>query len=157
MGKRRIPLFGEDDATKLLAKAIALEAFRHPLENLHAGKEPFSKTGDYSDVKVITPYGEIPWTELCRISDCEMEELMKEVVSKLYALLTGLDDQGVQAAIMAHAYDFVTEWDDPVVDDGVKVGILQSSRLMSRGLLDHIIKTMVDSDQKRRVQFRTDR
>jgi len=34
------------------------------LEELHAGKFPASATGDYSDVKVVTPYGEIPWKNL---------------------------------------------------------------------------------------------
>jgi len=32
------------------------------LEDLHAGIFPGSETGDYSDVKVVTPYGEIPWS-----------------------------------------------------------------------------------------------
>ena len=34
------------------------------LETLHAGKTAESRLGDYSDVEVITPTGEIPWTEL---------------------------------------------------------------------------------------------
>ena len=47
-----------------LAKHIALRCFRNSiLENLHAGKVPDSKCGDYSDVVVKTPYGEIPWNE----------------------------------------------------------------------------------------------
>jgi hypothetical protein len=41
-----------------LAKLMALECFRNSeLENLHAGKFPSSRTGDYSDVKVASPYG----------------------------------------------------------------------------------------------------
>jgi hypothetical protein len=155
MGKKRIPLFGEDDATALLAKAIALEAFRHPLEDLHAGTFPSSKTGDYSDVKVVSPYGEIPWTALSRISDEEMKELMREVVSKLFSLLVGLDSQGVQAAVMARAFDFVSRWDDPLVDENMMEGILNSTVVGSRDLFDHIMKTVIDSDQKRRIQFRS--
>jgi hypothetical protein len=39
---------------------MALECFRNSeLENLHAGKFSSSKTGDYSDVKVISPDREI--------------------------------------------------------------------------------------------------
>jgi hypothetical protein len=34
------------------------------LEELHAGTVPDSAVGDYSDVKVVTPFGEIPWTQL---------------------------------------------------------------------------------------------
>jgi hypothetical protein len=45
-----------------LVKFVALECFRNSkLEVLHTGKSARSKTGDYSDVKVVTPYGEIPW------------------------------------------------------------------------------------------------
>jgi hypothetical protein len=42
---------------KRLAKFIALHCFRntHVLEDLHSGEVPISESGDYSDVKVITP------------------------------------------------------------------------------------------------------
>src|SRR5438093_9756136 len=43
------------------------------LEELHAGTFPSSKTGDYTDVKVVSPYGEIAWNQLGRISDEEMK------------------------------------------------------------------------------------
>jgi hypothetical protein len=49
---------------------MALHCFPNSkLENLHAGKSPRSKTGDYTDVKVVTPYGEIPWNEVSRLND----------------------------------------------------------------------------------------
>lgn len=48
-------------------------------EELHCGTTPSSKTGDYSDVKVVSPYGEIPWNELSRLSDAEMHKLMVKV------------------------------------------------------------------------------
>ena len=52
-----------------LAKAIAVLCVRNTfLEDLHAGTTPSSKAGDYSDVKVVTPYGEIPWQQLSRIN-----------------------------------------------------------------------------------------
>jgi len=51
---------------------------RHPLEGLHGGKFPVSKTGDYSDVKVVTPDREIAWNELSRISGSEMRGIMLE-------------------------------------------------------------------------------
>ena len=45
-----------------LAKAIAALCVRNTfLEDLHSGTSPSSKTGNYCDVKVVTPYGEIPW------------------------------------------------------------------------------------------------
>ncbi len=44
-----------------LAKFMAQQCFRNScIEEIHAGKEPQSKTGDYSDVIVKTPTGGIP-------------------------------------------------------------------------------------------------
>lgn len=65
---------------KVLTKGLKNEALKMAvscvrntiIENYHAGISPRSKIGDYSDVKVITPYGEIAWNELSRISDDEM-------------------------------------------------------------------------------------
>jgi hypothetical protein len=73
----------KDDATlrKRLAKLIARDCFRNTvLEDFHSGKVPSSRTGDYSDVKAITPYGEIEWDKLSRLSDAEMKRLMIDVV-----------------------------------------------------------------------------
>jgi hypothetical protein len=65
-----------------LIKFVALHCFRNTkLEDLHAGTSPSSKTGDYSDVKVVTPYGEIPWNQVSRFNDDEMKELMIDVVN----------------------------------------------------------------------------
>jgi hypothetical protein len=38
-------------------------------------------------VKVVTPYGEIPWSQLSRISDSEMKALMIDVVDRVYTYL----------------------------------------------------------------------
>ena len=59
---------------KNLAKFLAVEGVRNntDLETLHVGTTPSSKTGDFSDVKVVSPYGEIEWGRLSRISDKEM-------------------------------------------------------------------------------------
>ena len=66
---------------KDIAKLLAVEGVRNntDLEDLHAGIGPRSKTGDYSDVKVVTPYGEIEWNKVSRISDPEMRSLMLSV------------------------------------------------------------------------------
>ena len=70
------------------AKAMVAYCFRNTyLEDLHTGIFPSSKTGDYSDVKVVSPYGEIPWNELSRISDEEMKRLIKECVDKMFTTL----------------------------------------------------------------------
>jgi len=66
---------------KNLAKMLAVKGVRNDtdLETLHSGIFPSSETGDYSDVKVITPYGEIEWNRLSRISDEEMRSLMLSI------------------------------------------------------------------------------
>jgi hypothetical protein len=67
---------------KRLAKLMANDCFQNTkLEDFHSGKYPSSKTGDYSDVKVVSPFGEIPWKELSRLSDEEMKTLMIDVVN----------------------------------------------------------------------------
>ena len=38
----------------------------------------------YSDVTVVSPYGEIAWDRLSRLSDDEMRELMIDVVDRCY-------------------------------------------------------------------------
>jgi hypothetical protein len=80
---------------KRLAKYLAQQCFRNSfLEDLHAGITPDSKTGDYTDVLVRSPYGEIPWSRLSRLSDEEMKVLMIDVVNKTYrALRLPFDDQ----------------------------------------------------------------
>ena len=50
------------------------------IEDIHAGVEPSSKAGDFSDAKLVTPYGEIPWNNLSRIRNDEMRDFMKQVV-----------------------------------------------------------------------------
>ena len=83
----------EKQQAERLAKDVALLRVRNTfLEDLHAGIYPSSKAGDYSDVNVVTPYGEIPWSRLSRFSDDEMRRLMKEVVNKIFTVLLRLDD-----------------------------------------------------------------
>jgi len=56
-----------------LAKFVALECLRNSkLDDLHTGKSP--PTGAYSDVEVVTPYGEIPWNNLSRLNNDEMKD-----------------------------------------------------------------------------------
>ncbi|WP_312404576.1 hypothetical protein [Brevundimonas sp.] len=58
------------------------------LEDFHAGRFPISVVGDYSDVRVVTPHGDIAWNELSRISDDEMKALMIQVVNRVFTYLT---------------------------------------------------------------------
>ena len=99
---------------KQLALGMAVMCVRNTfLEDLHAGTGPSSKIGDYSDVKVISPYGEIEWAKLSRISDDEMRQLMKEVVNKLYSVLLRLEEPKFVEAVTEYGRLMAGKWDKP--------------------------------------------
>ena len=104
----------EEEMAERLATSIALLCVRNTfLETLHAGTTPSSDAGDYSDVKVVTPHGEIPWSRLSRISDDEMRQLMKEVVNKVYNVLLRLDDVTFVEHMDAYVQRRTRDWDLP--------------------------------------------
>jgi len=84
-----------------LAQMLAFHCVRNSsLEELHAGVFPSSKTGDYTDVKVVSPYGEIAWHRVSRMSDEEMKQLSEDIVNRLYTFLfylltSGEPDRGM--------------------------------------------------------------
>ena len=97
-----------------LAKSIAALCVRNTLlEDLHSGTCPSSKAGDYSDVTVVTPYGEIPWPRLSRISDEEMKRLMKEVVNGIYTFLCRQADPAFLAEFVRFGDSNTARWDEP--------------------------------------------
>jgi hypothetical protein len=109
-------LFGDPVLQKRLAKFLALQCFRNSrLEGLHAGVAPSSKTGDYSDVVVRTPFGEIPWPQLSRFDDIEMKALMIDVVNRTYEIVRCLFSEKGGGTILRElvARDVVPKWDDP--------------------------------------------
>jgi ligand-binding SRPBCC domain-containing protein len=66
-------------------------SFRNSLlDDLEAGIAPDSKAGDYSDVLVTTPLGEIPWPKLSRFDDEEIKTLRIDVVQKTYEFIREL-------------------------------------------------------------------
>jgi hypothetical protein len=99
---------------KRLALGMALMCVRNTcIEDIHAGVEPSSKAGDFSDVKVVTPFGEIPWNNLSRIRDDEMREFMKQVVDRLYTVLLRLDDPEFVDGMDRYARRATARWDEP--------------------------------------------
>src|SRR6266404_1499067 len=82
---------------KRLAKYITLHCFRNTdvLEDLHSGEVPISESGDYSDVKVITPDREIPWSDLSRFDNSEMKAMMIDVVNHCDQVLAILFPQSL--------------------------------------------------------------
>jgi hypothetical protein len=92
------------------AKSLVETCVRNTfLEDLHAGIFPGSEAGDYSDVKVVTPYGEISWTELSRISEEEMKRLMIEIVNRVFTYLSYPDELAKLSAA-------ARKWDRPRLD-----------------------------------------
>ena len=59
-------------------------------------------------MKVISPYGEIPWNGLSRISDEEMKALMIEIVNKVFTFLVHCDYLGDCPSR--------AKWDEPAFD-----------------------------------------
>ena len=100
-----------------LAKMMAMVCVRNGrLEDLHAGRSPVTRTGDYSDVSVVDAEGQqIAWAEVSRIDDHEMRALMREIVDRLYTFLTRIDDQAFRAEIERWAA-VVARWDEPQPD-----------------------------------------
>jgi hypothetical protein len=101
-----------------LAEYMVDQCFRNSeLENLHAGKVPSSKTGDYSDVVVRTPFGEIPWRELSRFDDAEMKVLMVDAVNRTYKFLKQLFDEetGGELLLSLATRDLVPQWENPIL------------------------------------------
>jgi hypothetical protein len=100
----------------ILSKVLVNHCFRNRahFEDLHAGTFPSSKTGDYTDVKVVSPYGEIPWNELGRISDEEMKPLMKACVNAVFGLLEELQPKvDLNKIKTILRFQFPYNWDNP--------------------------------------------
>lgn len=110
-----------NSVAKKLAKIMTLHCCRNTfIEDLHEGTVPSSKTGDFSDVKVVTPYGEIPWSGLSRISDEEMKTLNKEIVNKIYTFLDQLISKGTVPMHPVFLNE-PTDWDEPEIDPDMKL------------------------------------
>lgn len=102
------------------AKMMAAACVRRgELEKLHCGVTPVSRTGDYSDVKVIDANGrEIPWNEVSRINQAEMKTLMIGVVNRIHTflartLLSRSDDNEFWQALNRAAVPWTRNWDEP--------------------------------------------
>jgi hypothetical protein len=104
----------EPEFAKPLALQLALLCVRNTrIEDIHAGKTPASDAGDFSDVKVVTPHGEIAWNELSRISDDEMRRFMTEVVNKIYTVLLRLGEPAFLERIEQYVRQATYRWDEP--------------------------------------------
>lgn len=118
-----LPDLADKDLRRLTLALVETCVRNTGLETLHAGRSPRSAVGDYSDVVVTTPDGDIPWMEVSRISDEEMKALMIEVTNRLYTCLSvpeALD--GLRTS--------TGRWDPPVLDANLmrRVGRIRAGR-----------------------------
>lgn len=112
----------QGDFAKIMAAACVRRGY---LEKLHAGITPVTRTGDYSDVKVIDPDGrEIPWNQVSRINQTEMKMLITGVVNRLHTFLVrtfycGFTDKAFQRALDRTAAPWTNHTSGPP-DGGAK-------------------------------------
>jgi hypothetical protein len=67
-------LIGDPELQKRLAKYMVVRCFRNTfLRDLHSGITPSLADGDYSDVFVTSPYGEIPWRRYLTTTQIAMD------------------------------------------------------------------------------------
>lgn len=106
-----------------LAKILTAMCVRTTsLENIHAGKTPATKTGDYSDVKVIDAEGnEFSWPDLSHIDNEEMKALMKEIVNRMYTFFMNAENPSFSKQT-DYFRQFTQGWDKPEIVEELSSG-----------------------------------
>jgi hypothetical protein len=110
------PKKSQSEFAKVMAAACVRRGY---LEKLHAGVPPVTRSGDYSDVKVIDADGrEIAWNEVSRISQDEMKTLMTGVVNRIHTFLartlfSATEDKAFHQALDRAAVPWTKGWDEP--------------------------------------------
>jgi hypothetical protein len=106
----------QSEFAKIMAAACVRRGY---LEKLHNGFTPVTRSGDYSDVKVIDAEGrEIPWNQVSRINQDEMKTLMTGVVNRIHTFLartlfSTTEDKAFQRALDRPAMPWTKGWDEP--------------------------------------------
>jgi hypothetical protein len=106
----------QQEFAKIMAAACVRRGY---LEDLHSGLRPVTRTGDYSDVKVIDAEGrEIPWNQVSRINQDEMKTLMTGVVNRIHTFLartlfSATEDKAFEQALDGAAASWTKAWDEP--------------------------------------------
>jgi hypothetical protein len=88
------------------------------MRELNAGICPDSASGDYSDARVSSPSGDIPWPKVSRLNDDEMKRLMIDVVNRTYRFIHMLfDDDGGKLILRLAERDPLPRWNEPTLSD----------------------------------------
>ena len=124
----------EQQLIATISKSMAMMCVRNTmLEDIHAGIEPVSHTGDFTDVVVIDANGRrIGWPEVSRIGTEEMGRLMRQVVNRLYTFQAKADDSHF-VAMMDRALAEASRWDEPELDEIILSAIASSRRRANEG------------------------
>ena len=117
-----------------ISKSMAMMCVRNTmLEDIHAGIEPVSRAGDFTDIMVIDANGRrIPWPEVSRIGNEEMGRLMRQVVNRIYTFQAKADDLHF-VAMMDRALAEAWRWDEPELDEIILSAIASSRRRAEEG------------------------
>ena len=117
-----------------ISKSMAMMCVRNTmLEDIHAGIEPVSHTGDFTDVVVIDANGRrIAWPEVSRIGNDEMGRLMWQVVNRLYTYQAKADDLHF-VTMMDRALAEAWRWDEPELNEIILSAIASSRRRATEG------------------------
>ena len=101
----------------LLVRTMALMCVRNTaLEDIHAGRVPVTRTGDFSDVMVVDADGRrIPWPQVSHFDDDAMRDLMREIVDKLYTFQIRSREPGFLECIGIWMRS-ASRWDEPKID-----------------------------------------
>ena len=129
-GVQRRPTVSEHEQGLIarISKSMAMIYVRNTLlKDIHAGIEPVSHAGDFTDVVVIGANGRrVPWPDVSRIGNEEMGRLMRQVVNRMYTFQAKADDLHFVAGmdrVLADAW----RWDEPDLDEIILSGT-ESSR-----------------------------
>jgi hypothetical protein len=100
----------ERRALQRLTLALVESCVRNSvLEDWHAGREVISPAGDFSDVKIVSPAGEIPYLEASRISAARWDKpklntkMVKGILRQM-AIRDGADPAALYAQDLPEAF-----------------------------------------------------
>lgn len=108
-------LNNENVVAKKMANAVAFMCLKKSLKKKHFnGTLPETVQGDFSDVFIIDANGgKFGWTDCCRLSSQELEELCSDVATGIYEFLVEVQ-RGEYAASLEEAYQITSTWKDPM-------------------------------------------
>ncbi|WP_262299411.1 hypothetical protein [Microvirga sesbaniae] len=93
-GEARVPeiLLGDWMSAKLAFGMVKTALDCEEMSALESGIEPLSQANDQLDIRIVYKGRDVPWSEVGRISDDELEQLIKRLMDRVYTVLKQLHD-----------------------------------------------------------------